>query len=284
MPRRDHISGDNYLDTHRWGNQRLEPPAEPRYCARPWEVDDMDRVRLHVNVDHIATLRQARGTTYPDPVWAASLCELAGADGITVHLREDRRHIQDRDVRILRQTVRTVLNLEMAATPEMVAIAREVRPDIATLVPEKRQEQTTEGGLDLSTAEARGGLGERIAQLREAGIRVSLFVDPDVEVMGWSKDVGADIVELHTGDYCNAPRAEAPVELERLAQAARQATGLGLRVAAGHGLDYPNVEPVAALPGVEELNIGHSIIARAALVGLDAAVRDLITLIGSATS
>lgn len=244
----------------------------------------MDRVRLHVNVDHIATLRQARGTTYPDPVWAASLCELAGADGITVHLREDRRHIQDRDVRILRQTVRTVLNLEMAATAEMVSIAREVRPDIATLVPEKREEQTTEGGLDLSSPEARATFRERVAQLREAGIRVSLFVDPDVEVIDWSKDVGAEIVELHTGDYCNASRAEVGMELERLARAALQATDLGLRVAAGHGLDYPNVEPVAALPGVEELNIGHSIIARAALVGLDEAVRDLIARVASASA
>jgi pyridoxine 5-phosphate synthase len=239
----------------------------------------MQRLRLHVNIDHIATLRQARGTSYPDPVWAATLCELAGADGITVHLREDRRHIQDRDVEILRRTVRTLLNLEMAATEEMVGIARELRPDIVTLVPEKREEQTTEGGLDLGNEATRATVARAIPTLREAGIQVSLFVDPEPEIMAASRELEADLVELHTGDYCNASRAEAPVELQRLSRAAQKAVSLDLKVAAGHGLDYPNVEAVAALAGVEELNIGHAIISRAALTGLERAVRDMIEII-----
>ncbi len=239
----------------------------------------MQRLRLHVNIDHIATLRQARGTSYPDPVWAATLCELAGADGITVHLREDRRHIQDRDVEILRRTVRALLNLEMAATDEMVGIARELRPDIVTLVPEKRQEQTTEGGLDLGNEATRASVAKAIGALREAGIQVSLFVDPELEIVAASRELEADLVELHTGDYCNASRAKAPVELQRLSRAAQKAVSLDLKVAAGHGLDYPNVEAVAALAGVEELNIGHAIISRAALTGLERAVRDMIEII-----
>ncbi|MDY0003574.1 MAG: pyridoxine 5'-phosphate synthase [Polyangia bacterium] len=242
----------------------------------------MRRIRLHVNIDHIATLRQARGTSYPDPVWAAALCELAGADGITAHLREDRRHIQDRDVELLRRTVRTLLNLEMAATPEMVGIAYRLRPDIVTLVPEKRQERTTEGGLALGDDRVRGGVAEAIGALAEAGIPVSLFIDPDSQAVARSAELGAKIVELHTGDYCNASREHTPVELQRLAAAAQQAVGKDLRVAAGHGLDYPNVEAVAALPGVEELNIGHSIISRAAFVGLDRAVRDLLEILALA--
>jgi pyridoxine 5-phosphate synthase len=239
----------------------------------------MERVRLHVNIDHVATLRQARGTTYPDPVWAAALCEQAGASGITVHLREDRRHIQDRDVRLLRETVRSVLNLEMAATPEMVDIACALKPDIVTLVPEKRAERTTEGGLALGSDEARRPLGGAVPRLRDAGIQVSFFVDPEREPIEAARELGADIVELHTGDYCNAARLRRPIELSRLARAAVKAASLELKVAAGHGLDYPNVEPVAAIPAVEELNIGHAIIARAVLVGLERAVRDMIEII-----
>ena len=232
--------------------------------------------RLHVNIDHVATLRQARGTRYPDPVWAASLCEMAGAVGITVHLREDRRHIADRDVRILRDTVRTVLNLEMAATDEIIAIACEVKPDIATLVPEKRAERTTEGGLDVRQPQA---LERAVKRLQDAGIEVSLFIDPTREAVQASHAIGARRIELHTGDYCEARGADSTRELQRLAVAAEQGVAAGLHVAAGHGLDYPNVGPVAAIPGVTELNIGHSIIARAVFVGLDRAVRDMIEAI-----
>ena len=231
-------------------------------------------MRLHVNIDHVATLREARGTRYPDPVWAATLCELAGAHGITAHLREDRRHIHDRDIRLLRQTVRTALNLEMAATDEMVAIATEVRPDIATLVPEKRQERTTEGGL----AAVGGGaaLRAQITRLAAAGVRVSLFIDPVPAQVRAAAELGAPEVELHTGHYCGARGAAVALELERLAAATNEALSAGLKVAAGHGLDYPNVAAVAAVPGIEELNIGHAIIARAVLVGLDCAVRDML--------
>jgi pyridoxine 5-phosphate synthase len=232
-------------------------------------------VRLYVNVDHVATLRQQRDTKYPDPVIAAGLCELAGADGITVHLREDRRHIQDRDVRVLRETVRGVFNLEMAATPEMVKIALSVRPDFCTLVPERRQERTTEGGLDV-----RGRRAEVEAVAREltgAGIGVSFFVDPDPAVVQASAALGATTIELHTGDYCHAPPSsnEARNQLGRLALAGRAVADAGMRLAAGHGLDQSNVGPVAALPNLEELNIGHGLIARAVLVGLERAVADL---------
>ncbi len=239
----------------------------------------MERVRLHVNIDHIATLRQARGTRYPDPVWAASICELAGADGITAHLREDRRHIQDRDIHVLRKTVRSVLNLEMAATQEMVGIALQVQPDIVTLVPEKRQEQTTEGGLALGDEKVRDGLASAITKLREGGMEVSLFIDPDQDSVKFSKELGADIVELHTGDYCNVARDKRKLEIQRLAGAAVKAAGGGMKVAAGHGLDYPNTEQVAGIPVVEELNIGHAIISRAAFTGLEQAVRDMIAII-----
>ncbi len=230
--------------------------------------------RLHVNVDHVATVRQARGGAEPDPVTAAALCELAGAQGITVHLREDRRHIQDRDLRLLRQTVKTLLNLEMALTEEMVGIALEVVPEEVCLVPEKRQELTTEGGLDVASLEE--ALQREIPRLRKAGIRVSLFVDPWPEPLEAAARCGADFVELHTGRYANAPEeAERTEELQRLETAARYAHELGLRVNAGHGLDYDNVLPVAQLPFVEALNIGHAIVARAVLVGLDQAVREM---------
>jgi len=238
-------------------------------------------MRLHVNIDHIATLRQARGTSYPDPVWAASICELAGAHGITCHLREDRRHIQDRDLDILRQTVRSILNLEMAPTDEMVRIARRVRPDIVTLVPEKREERTTEGGLDVAGAHGHG-LREIVGALQDDGIPVSLFVDPLPPQLRAAAATGARRIELHTGHYCTAKGDAEEAELERLAQAAEEAISLNLIVAAGHGLDYGNVEPVSLIPGIEELNIGHGIIARAVLVGLDRAVRDMLGRIGFA--
>lgn len=238
----------------------------------------MNRVQLGVNVDHIATLRQARGTRYPDPVLAASLCELAGADQITIHLREDRRHIQDRDLQILGQTLRVPLNLEMAATAEMTTIALQFMPDTVTLVPEKRQERTTEGGLDV--------IGQHeavypcVQKLRDAGIVVSLFIDPDPLQVAASQKLGALTIEMHTGDYCEAKSAAiAEQRLQLLRDAALQAHDLGLRVAAGHGLDYHNVLPVAHLPYMEELNIGHSIVARAMFVGLEQAVRDMIVAI-----
>jgi len=229
---------------------------------------------LGVNIDHIATLRQARRTVEPDPVAAAVLAELAGADGITVHLREDRRHIQDRDVRLLRQTVRTHLNLEMAATPEMVAIALEIRPDYVTLVPERREEITTEGGLDILAQQQR--LQEIVAQLQDAQIPVSLFIDPDSRQIEAAAHTGAAFIELHTGRYAEADDEKTRAkELETLAQGCAQVIDRGLRVNAGHGLTYWNVYPVARLVGMEELNIGHTIISRAALVGLERAVREM---------
>jgi len=229
--------------------------------------------RLHVNIDHVATVRQARQVRNPDPVAAAVICELAGANGITVHLREDRRHIQDRDVRVLRETVQTFLNLEMALTQEMVGIALELVPDAVCVVPEKRQELTTEGGLDAAAAAQR--LEQVLPQLHEAGVASSIFVDPLPEPIEACAKAGAQYVELHTGAYANARGADREAELQRLETAARYAHELGLRVNAGHGLDYDNVQPVAALPYVEELNIGHAIVARAVLVGLDAAVREM---------
>jgi pyridoxine 5-phosphate synthase len=235
-------------------------------------------MKLGVNVDHVATIRQARGTTEPDPVTAAALAELAGADSITVHLREDRRHIQDRDVELLRRTVQTRLNLEMAATDEMVAIALKIRPDSATLVPERRAELTTEGGLDV--AGQRRALKQPIERLRQAGIVVSLFVDPDLEQIKAVHRLGADTIEIHTGTYCDAPPAARRGELAKIAEAVRAARKLGLGVNAGHGLNYRNVQEVAALGGIEEFNIGHSIVSRAVLVGMERAVREMVALLG----
>lgn len=229
------------------------------------------RVALHVNVDHVATLRQARGTAYPDPVEAAFIAERAGADGITVHLREDHRHIQPRDVRVLRQTVRGTYNLEMASAEATVAIALEVLPHHVTLVPERREERTTEGGLD-AVGQART-LGPVISRLRAAGIKVSLFVAPDTAQLEASKALGADQVELHTGDYANATGAALVDELSALARGAAFAHSLGMRVAAGHGLTVANVGPVAAIAEVVELNIGHAIVADAVIVGMGPAVR-----------
>jgi pyridoxine 5-phosphate synthase len=229
---------------------------------------------LGVNIDHIATLRQARRTVEPDPIAAAVLAELAGADGITVHLREDRRHIQDRDVRVLRQTVRTHLNLEMAPTDEMVAIALDIKPDYVTLVPEKREEVTTEGGLDVAGQIQR--ISEIVAKLQDAGIPVSLFIDADPTQIDAAAQMKAKFIELHTGSYAEAAdETSRDKELEALAKGCEQAIAAGLRVNAGHGLTYWNVYPVARLKGMEELNIGHSIISRASLVGLERAVREM---------
>ncbi|MGB5134642.1 MAG: pyridoxine 5'-phosphate synthase [Prochlorococcaceae cyanobacterium] len=232
---------------------------------------------LGVNIDHIATVRQARRTVEPDPVTYALLAELGGADGITVHLREDRRHIQDRDVELLRQTVRSRLNLEMAATAEMEAIALHIRPDMVTLVPEKRQEVTTEGGLDVAGQLA--SLQPLVGRLQAAGIAVSLFVDADAPQLEASAATGARWVELHTGTYAEASWADQPRELARLTEGCFIARSLGLRVNAGHGLTYQNVEPVAAIEGMEELNIGHTIVARALAVGLERAVREMKALV-----
>jgi len=237
----------------------------------------LSHLRLGVNVDHVATLRQARRAPYPDPVLAASLAELAGADQITVHLREDRRHIQDRDLQLLRQTVRTMLNLEMASTSEMVQVAFAAKPDTVTLVPERRQELTTEGGLDVSNGKE--SLKKVVRTLRDGDIEVSLFVDPDLEQIRSSHRVDAQAVEIHTGRYCETvdPKERAR-ELARIVEAAKAARKLGLRVAAGHGLNYENLRPIVAIEEITELNIGHAIVARAVLVGMDRAVRDMIEL------
>lgn len=229
---------------------------------------------LGVNIDHVATLRQARQTIEPDPVAAAVLAELGGADGITVHLREDRRHIQERDVRVLRQAVRTHLNLEMAATPEMVAIALDIQPDYVTLVPERRQEITTEGGLDaIAQVES---LTQVVATLQNANIPVSLFIDAHRDQIGAAAKTGARFIELHTGQYAEAVGEAAQLqELQNLARGLWQAKDLGLRVNAGHGLTYLNVYAVAQLEGMEELNIGHTIVSRAVFVGLERAVQEM---------
>jgi pyridoxine 5-phosphate synthase len=229
-------------------------------------------VRLYVNIDHAATVRQARRTDEPDPVRLAVLAELAGADGITVHLREDRRHIQDRDVELLAATVRTVVNLELAASEEIVAIAERLRPHQATLVPERREEITTEGGLDCLAGAAR--VRSAVGRLRAAGIRTSLFISPDRNTVAAAGQLGPDAVELHTGRYAQAWRQPAAA-LAELEAAAAQARALGLAVHAGHGLTYENVGPVAALAEIEEVNIGHSIISRAVFVGIERAVREM---------
>ena len=229
--------------------------------------------RLHVNIDHVATVRQARKAQQPDPVFAAGLCELAGANGITAHLREDRRHIQDRDIRVLREVVKTLFNLEMAYTPEMIALAHEIRPDQVCLVPEKREELTTEGGLDLHSMP--DTFASDIKALQDKGIDVSLFIDPDPNLIEAAAEADAAFIELHTGSYANAKGKNRENELKRLTTAAIYAHELGLRVNAGHGLDYDNVMAIAQIPFVEELNIGYSIIGRAVYVGLDQAVREM---------
>jgi pyridoxine 5-phosphate synthase len=239
-----------------------------------------NRVLLGVNIDHVATVRQARGTVYPSVVEAAALAERAGADSITVHLREDRRHIQDNDVRILCRDTRTRVNLEMAVTPEMLDIALQYRPADVCLVPEKREELTTEGGLDVIGAVET--VAAAVNRLGAAGIRVSLFIDPDRDQLAAARDVGAPVVELHTGTYADADDAARPSELERLHDAAEFGHALGLQINAGHGLHLENVQAVARLPHMTELNIGHSIIARAIFVGLPEAVREMKETIRSA--
>lgn len=240
-------------------------------------------MRLHINIDHVATLRNQRDTIYPDPVVAARLCMEAGADGITVHLREDRRHIRDVDVRRLAQERPSglrLLNLEMAATNEMGRLAAEVRPEVVTLVPEKRQERTTEGGLDVIAARDRV---QPIAHICEQlGIKLSLFIEPNIEQLRASLELGARQVEFHTGHYCDATGDEAARLLSSLAEAAKYAAGLGLEVAAGHGLNCHNVAPIAAIPQIEELNIGHSVVSEAVLVGMKPAVLNLRQAITSA--
>jgi pyridoxine 5-phosphate synthase len=234
-------------------------------------------IKLAVNVDHVATLRQARGISEPDPVLAAGICELAGAQGIVVHLREDRRHIQDRDVRLLRQTVKTKLNLEMGAAKDIVNFALDVQPDMVTLVPEKRRELTTEGGLNAAGQKKK--LKTVIGRLQEAGIPVSLFIDPDSRQIKAAKDIGATFVEIHTGRYSDATsHEERDQEFELIAAAAEEAYEAGLRVNAGHGLNYVNTARIAALETIEEFSIGHAIMARAVFVGLDQAVREMLGL------
>jgi pyridoxine 5-phosphate synthase len=231
-------------------------------------------ILLGVNIDHIATIRAARGTRYPEPIQAALVAEQAGADGITLHLREDRRHIQERDVLLLKGILQTRMNLEMAATPEMGRIACEVRPADCCLVPERREELTTEGGLDVAAQVEK--LTDLTAMLSEAGVRVSLFIDAEAEQLDAAVAVGAPVVEIHTGRYADAatPAARAE-ELQRIVEAVAHGRRLGLQVNAGHGLDYPNVEAIAAIPGVRELNIGHAIVARALFAGLHQAVADM---------
>ncbi|OJW17061.1 MAG: pyridoxine 5'-phosphate synthase [Planctomycetales bacterium 71-10] len=237
--------------------------------------------RLGVNIDHVATLRQARRGVEPDPVWAAAAAELGGADGITIHLREDRRHIQDRDLRVLRETVQVDLNLELAVEPEMVAIAVATRPDQVTLVPERREEVTTEGGL--AVASRRGAVAEAVKRLRDAGIRVSAFLDPDPSEIDASVALGVDAIELHTGRYADAREGrDRDAELEALRAAGARIASAGVGLHAGHGLDYRNVADVALIPGMAELNIGHAIVCRAVFVGLEAAVREMKARIDAA--
>lgn len=244
-------------------------------------------MRLHINVDHVATVRQARRTDEPDPVRAAVLAELGGADGITVHLREDRRHIQDRDVRLLMQTVRTGVNLELAVASDVVQIATELKPMTATLVPEKREEITTEGGLGLGDDQQRTSIGRVVKQLQDAGIRVSLFIDPDAQAIRAAADLGVEAIELHTGEFAEAFKLrhtregahDVGAQLSRVHSAAALGRSFQLAVHAGHGLTYENVAHIAAIEEIEELNIGHSVVSRAILVGMERAVREMKDII-----
>ncbi len=235
-------------------------------------------ILLGVNIDHVATLRQSRGTRYPEPIQAALIAEQAGADAITLHLREDRRHIQDRDVEMLADILQTRMNLEMATTSEMAAIAKRFRPSDCCLVPEKREELTTEGGLDV--ASNLGYMSDYCEELADAGIRVSLFIDADKRQLDAAKTVGAPVVEIHTGHYADAQdERDRKTELERIVQAVEYGQELGLQVNAGHGLDYHNVKAIVDIEGITELNIGHSMISRAIFCGLEAAVRDMKALL-----
>lgn len=246
-------------------------------------MDNAKAMLLGVNIDHVATLRQARGARYPDPIQAAIEAEQAGADAITLHLREDRRHIQDRDVDMLKDILQTRMNLEMAVTEEMLSIAERVRPTDCCLVPEHREELTTEGGLDI--AGQRGRMGEACARLAAAGIRVSLFIDADPDQIDAAAEVGAPVIEIHTGHFADAETPiQRDVELAKVVQAVEHGLEVGLQVNAGHGLNYHNVQEIAAIPGIRELNIGHAIIARAVFVGLQPAVREIKRLMHEAQS
>ncbi|WP_136807599.1 pyridoxine 5'-phosphate synthase [Desulfosediminicola flagellatus] len=268
-------------------HERSEQEAEDMYAKEQELLKRLEHYRRHImpqlaiNVDHVATVRQARGTTEPDPVTAAGICELAGASGIVVHLREDRRHIQDRDVQLLRQTIKTRMNLEMGATKEMIGIAQNLVPDMVTLVPEKRQELTTEGGLDVVGQQKK--ITKAIEKLSQKNIPVSLFVDPDIEQIAASRQAGATFVEIHTGRYSDAlSDEERDLEFTLIEEAAQEAFQMGLRVNAGHGLDYINTARVAALDTIEELSIGHAVISRAVFVGLDQAVREMLAIVQQA--
>jgi len=240
-------------------------------------MNNYDGILLGVNIDHVATLRQARGTRYPDPIQAAIAAEHAGADSITLHLREDRRHIQERDVFMLKEILLTRMNLEMAVAEEMLDIASRVQPADCCLVPERREELTTEGGLDVAGQKSR--MQEACARLAESGVQVSLFIDADPAQVQAASDVGAPVIEIHTGHYADAPAgAQRDGEYQRILAAVEQGEALGLQVNAGHGLNYQNVKPIAAMTSIRELNIGHAIIARAVFSGLDEAVREMKSL------
>lgn len=270
-----------------YDHERSENDAEIMFSKEQELLKKLNQKRgqqmthLAINVDHIATIRQARGITEPDPVAAAAICELAGASGIVIHLREDRRHIQDRDVFLLRETIKTKMNLEMGANKEIIKIALEVQPDLVTLVPEKRQELTTEGGLDILTQKKK--IAKTIDKMSKGVIPVSLFIDPDRDQIAAASEIGATFVELHTGRYCDALSEQDQLnEFMLIEDAAEYAVSLGLRVNAGHGLHYQNTARVAALETIEELSIGHAIIARAAFSGLDKAVRDMLKIVQNA--
>jgi pyridoxine 5-phosphate synthase len=243
------------------------------------KVRDMEgNMKLAVNVDHIATIREARRHNIPDPVLAALLAEQAGAEGIVCHIRSDRRHIKERDLHLLKQTVKTKLNIEMAATDEMKQLAMEIKPDIVSLVPERDEEITTEGGLDVRSNEVH--LQAHIQKIKQVGIRVSIFVDPNIEQIEACQRIGVDLIEINTGKYADLkPGEKCARALEEIVQAARHGAGLGLEIHAGHGLDYFNVRPVVAIPEMKEFSIGFAIVARAAIVGIDKAVREMIALI-----
>ena len=270
-----HLLGYDHEKSESEAERMFKKEAETLLALKRKRREKM--IRLAVNVDHVATLREARGISEPDPVLAAGICELAGAEGVVVHLREDRRHIQDRDVRLLRQTVKTKLNLEMGAAEEIIKFALELKPDMVTLVPEKRKELTTEGGLNVAGQQKK--LRDVIARMNDGAIPVSLFIDPDPRQIEAAREVGATFVEIHTGKYSDALNdAEMDREFELIAAAAEQAYESGLRVNAGHGLNYVNTTRVAALESIEELSIGHAIMARAVFVGLDQAVREMLAL------
>ncbi len=269
-----HLMGED----HELGDEHARRMAEKELELRDSLIMEGLMADLCINVDHIATIRQARGGNEPDPVLAAGIVELAGADGVVVHLREDRRHIQDRDVRIIREVVKTRLTLEMAATDEMIGIASDLKPDIVTLVPEKRQELTTEGGLDVKSLE--DSVADAVKRLHDAGIPVSLFVDPEPDQIEASSRTGAECIEIHTGRYADAPgAAEQDMEFEQIVKMAGMASDLGLRVHAGHGLNYMNTARLAAVSEIVEFSIGHAVVARASLVGLERAVREMLALV-----